>query len=76
MIELEDDTRTKGGAAPLDILQDGGVDLDETVQAAPEHHNIEELLAASAPVMEQSDTIAALKDLDLGGKTQEEAEAD
>ena len=47
------------------------------MQAAPEHHNIEELLAAGAPrVPGESDTVAALKDLDLGGKTQEEYEAD
>ena len=44
------------------------------MQAAPEHHNIEELLAASSKIAGESDTVAALKDLDLGGKTQEEYE--
>jgi len=67
LLDLEDDQAKKDSATPLDILNQ--VDLDETVQAAPEHHNIEELLMASAPVAGTTDTLAALKDVDLGGKT-------
>lgn len=57
----------------MDILND---DLNETVQAAPEHHNIEELLMAQSAVPGMSDTMAALQGLDLGGKTLEEAAAE
>ena len=46
---------------PLDILHENpAVDLDETVQAQPEHPNIEELLMAQAPLLSQSETISAL----------------
>ena len=43
----------------------------------PDHHNIEELLMSQQPLLPgQSNTIAALENLDLGGKTVEEAEAE